>query len=100
MALSQVNAGTGVLDRRGVNLCVPQSACTRGGYGRYPTANWGRDELAARSRFGRSATNRHEPSAPIVSCAAWTMRTAVSGNGAGRVRRRMTCGSGSMMRTA
>ena len=30
MALAQVHAGTGMLDRRGVNLCVPQSACTRG----------------------------------------------------------------------
>jgi hypothetical protein len=64
VALSQVYAGTRVLDRRDVNLCVPQSACPR-----VATA-------AARQRIGD-----------------WTMRTAMSDNDTGRVRYRVTCGS-------
>ena len=48
MALcAPVHAVTRVLDRPGVNFCVPQPACTRC-YGRDPTPNWDSDELAVR----------------------------------------------------
>ena len=65
MPLSQ--APTGVLDRPGVNLCIPQSACTRGWLRPLPDTELGPHELrqgvasAAPRRTARTRAHRSFP---------------------------------------